>query len=377
MSSYSSPAPQGDSKATGAYAVAIAAQAGGTNNDGHATDSAGNVVVDFAWGNFPLQPNDVRRASVSNFGGGSAAAVGVASGLMHTVPGEAGADTGWAATTQVASTNLAYGDVTVNLNNGITSNVHMDNHVRAESAYAGYPLYTTSHQAVYRITQASGSGSVQTYTAPNNLLKAGDTVNITGTGLDGTNLTVASANQYTFTVAGSGTGSYINISGTARYTDETTSNDGAYVAGVDYVLVPSVLGFATASATDAMNDAELVPTTASAATNSPITVTAVSRTLGNATATITATGAGAAFPVGTSITISGLTNNDAEFDGSWIVTGSATNTVSFVSNGTSSVTDTGLSGSVKGTTGTIKTQSVAAGTASITAGTAVTITPWA
>jgi len=31
-----------------------------TNNDGHLLDSAGNVVVDFVWGNMPLQPNDVR-----------------------------------------------------------------------------------------------------------------------------------------------------------------------------------------------------------------------------------------------------------------------------------------------------------------------------
>ena len=69
MSSYISPLPTGDAKATGAYAVAIAATAGGTNNDGHATDSAGNVAVDFSWGNIPLQPNDVRRASVTNFGG--------------------------------------------------------------------------------------------------------------------------------------------------------------------------------------------------------------------------------------------------------------------------------------------------------------------
>jgi hypothetical protein len=31
-----------------------------TNNNGHPIDDAGNVVVDFVWGNIPLQPNDVR-----------------------------------------------------------------------------------------------------------------------------------------------------------------------------------------------------------------------------------------------------------------------------------------------------------------------------
>lgn len=32
-----------------------------TNNNGHLLDDKGNVVVDFVWGNFPLQPNDERE----------------------------------------------------------------------------------------------------------------------------------------------------------------------------------------------------------------------------------------------------------------------------------------------------------------------------
>jgi len=31
-----------------------------TNNNGNLLDDAGNIVVDFVWGNFPLQPNDQR-----------------------------------------------------------------------------------------------------------------------------------------------------------------------------------------------------------------------------------------------------------------------------------------------------------------------------
>jgi hypothetical protein len=31
-----------------------------TNNNGHLLDTAGNVAVDFVWGNLPLQPNDER-----------------------------------------------------------------------------------------------------------------------------------------------------------------------------------------------------------------------------------------------------------------------------------------------------------------------------
>jgi hypothetical protein len=249
MSSYSSPAAQGSDQGTGAYSVAIAAQAGGTNNDGHATDSAGNVVVDFVWGGQnPLQPNDERRASISNTGGSTY-------------------DRQWSATTQVASTNLAYGNISVAVGNTPARTVPMDNHVVAESGYASYPRFASTHQAVYRITQASGDGTTQTYTAPNNFLKAGDTVKIAGTGLDGTSLTVASANRYTFKVTGSSTGDYINISGTARYTDEITANDGAYVSGVAYVKVPSVLGLTEASATDALLDAELVKGTVTTSTD--------------------------------------------------------------------------------------------------------------
>ena len=358
MSSYISPAPQGDDKATGAYSVAIAAQAGGTNADGHATDSAGNLAVDFVWRNFPLQPNDERRASVSNTGGSDY-------------------DRQWSATTQVTNSNLAYGDLSVTVANALTKTVPADNHVIAESGWASYPAFANTHSAAYIITQASGDGTTQTYTAPNNFLKAGDTVNITGTGLDGTNLTVATANRYTFTVTASGTGSYINISGKVRYSDELTANDGAFVAGVDYVKVPSVLGFLTASAQDALNDAELTVTTASAATNAAKTVTAIARTSGSNLMVFTASGAGAAYGVGTQVVVSGFSNSDAFLNGTYTVVDNGTNTFTVRTVDTTTVALTGKSGAVVGLVGTIKTQSIAANAASIAAGAAITITPWA
>ena len=350
MSSYSSPAAQGSAQATGAYAAAIAAQAGGTNNDGHATDSAGNLVVDYVWGNYPLQPNDERRASVSNTGGSTY-------------------DAQWSATTQVASVNLAYGDVAVTVGNNPTRTVNMDNHVRAESGWSAYPLFANTHSAVYTITQASGDGTTQTYTAPNNYLAAGDTVNITGTGLDGTNLTVATANRYTFTVSGSGTGSYINISGKARYTDELTANDGAYVSGVAYVVVPNVVGLATASATDAMNDAELVPTTASAVTPAISNVALTSNVV-----TIT-TAAAHGYAAGDSATIAAVTNTAVNGTFTLLTASASTLTYALTHGNISSGADTGTV-KVAARAGTIKTQSVAAGASSIAAGTAVTITPY-
>jgi hypothetical protein len=379
MSSYISPAPQGDPKATGAYAVAIAATSGSVNNDGHATDSAGNVAVDQVWGNFPLQPNDVRRVAASNFGGarGSDVVTITSGGTMQNVPGK-DADYGWSATTMVASDNLAYGNLTKSLNNGITFAVKPDSHELAESGYSGYPANVRGNQAVYIITQATGNGSTQTYTAPNNFLKAGDTVNITGTGLDGNSLTVATANRYTFTVSASGTGTYINISGRVRYTDEVTANDGSYVSGVAYVRVPSVLGFTTASAVDVMTDVELIQTTASAATNTATQPTRINVTATD-TATVYVSGGTSTWPVGTKVTIAAGTGIPAALVGTWTVTGGSGSTLVITGSGwtvadTSSITP---GTRLTGTSGTIKSQSIAAGTGSIAAGAAVTITPWA
>lgn len=214
-----------------------------TNQDGHLLDDKGNVAVDFVWGNFPLQPNDIRR------------------------------DNG--------GTNLDY---------------TLDNHVIAETGYNGYPQYT-----------------------PN--------------------------------------------------------TDGAYdgVPPVAYVVVPNVLGQLTADAVDTLTDSEFTITTASAATNSGLTVTAVSRANGGL-AVLTASGAGAAFAIGTKVVIASV---DATVNGTYTVVDNATNSITVATPTTSALTLTGLTGTVKGLVGTIKSQSIAAGASDIAVGAAITITPWA
>jgi hypothetical protein len=212
-----------------------------TNQNGHLLDSAGNVAVDFVWGNFPLQPNDVRR------------------------------DNG--------GTNLDY---------------TLDNHVIAETGYNGYPQYT-----------------------PN--------------------------------------------------------DDGAYTNGTAYAIVPNVLGQATADAVDTLTDSGFTITTASAATNTAKTVTAVTRAEGGL-AVLTASGAGAAYAIGTKVVI---TSVDSSVNGTYTVVDKATNTFTVATTDTSALSLTGLSGSVKGLVGTIKTQSIAGGTGNTAFGAAITITPWA
>jgi hypothetical protein len=215
--------------------------AGTANQNGHTVDDSGNIQVDFVWGNFPLQPNDVRRDN-----GGS---------------------------------NLDY---------------TKDNHVIAETAYNGYPQYT-----------------------PN--------------------------------------------------------DDGAYTSGTAYVVVPNVLGQATADAVDTLTDSEYTITTAAAATNAAKTVTAVTRASGGL-AVLTASGAGAAYAIGTKVTIASV---DSTVNGTYTVVDKATNSLTVATTAKTVLNLTGLSGTVVGLAGTIKTQSIAANAGNIAVGAAITITPWA
>jgi hypothetical protein len=365
MSSYGSPAPQGDSKATGAYAVAIAAQAGGVNNDAHATDSAGNTVIDFVWGNLPLQPNDVRtEVAASNIGGSTG-------------------DTAWAQTTQVTGARLDYAGTSVYSGSNVLPNVTVKsaNHELDETAYAGYPLYTPS-AGKYNITQVDGDGTTITYQCQN-FYNGGETVDITGVSpFNLTSATIAKATRDYFTVTNSTAGSLININnGYVQVSNALTGNDGAYVAGVAYIDVPSVLGFTTALALDALKDAGYTAasiTTAANATNTATQPTGINVTTTSA-ATVTVAGGTGTWPVGTKVTIASGTGIPAALVGTWSVTGGSGTTLVIAGSGWT-VANTGAitpGTALTGASGTIKTQSVAAGAASIALGTTVTVTPWA
>lgn len=218
-----------------------------TNNNGNLLDTAGEVAIDFVWGNLPMQPNDVRPNAVS--------AVGTPGRLDPL----------------------------------------LDNHIIALSGWGGYPLFTAN-------------------------------------------------------------------------------SAGEDVAGpTDYVLVPSVIGLTTALATDAMKDASLVPTTASAATNTTKTVTALQREAGTTVLQVAVASHG--YAIGQKVTLADLS---ADFNGTYTVTTvPSANQINVTTTATTSYNASGLSGSVAAVAGTIKTQSVAAGANNTSVGAAVTITPWA
>ena len=315
--------------------------------EGNPLDNAGNVAVDFVWGNFPIQPNDLRTA-------GTPTATVTVGGSQNV---------GWTTTSTVNSALLNYA---------------YDSHAIAEANYSGHPGFIAA-DPVLRVTAASGNGTTVTYTAqnPNFLFAAGQNVTITGcttAAFNLTNATIATANAYQFTVTNSA-GSGVSITGQtaiAQLGAGASDSDGSYVGGVAYVTVPSVLGQTTANATAILTDLELVPTTGSAVTNTAKTVTAASRTSGSAVTTITASAHG--FVTGDKVV---LTSVDATVNGTYTATYISATQFSVSTAATSSLSLTGLSGSVSGVSGTVHTQSVAAGTASTAAGAAITIASWA
>jgi hypothetical protein len=165
---------------------------------------------------------------------------------------------------------------------------------------------------------------------------------------------------------------YEGWNGYPLFTPNTAGAEGA-----GYIVVPSVLGLTTAIATRVLTDDGLVVTAGTAATNAAIVVTGAARTAASSTLTFTATGAGAAFPVGTKVVVTGFTAPDTALNATHTVTASATDSISVVTTATTAVALTEQTASVVGLAGTIKTQSVAAGANEIEAGDAITITAFA
>jgi hypothetical protein len=319
-----------------------------TNNNGNLVDSSGNVAVDFVWGNFPMQPNDDRTD-------GTASVV---------VAANASENYAWSGYSVYPSARL---------------NASYDSHAIAEAEWANYPSFIAA-EPNYIVTAASGDGTTVTYTSQN-YYKGGETVNITGLSASAYNLsnaTVVNPTKVSFQVTNSANGGAITGQyGKVQSTTAVTAADGA---GIAYIVVPSVLGKTTALALDALKDAGYEAaniTTATAATNTAKTVTAAARTSGSNLLVFTASGAGAAYAVGTKVTVSAFTGGDAVLNGTYTVVDNATNTFTVQTTATTTVSLSAQTASVVGVAGTIKTQSTAANASSVATTATITITPWA
>jgi hypothetical protein len=166
---------------------------------------------------------------------------------------------------------------------------------------------------------------------------------------------------------------YQGWNGYPLYTENTAGAEGA-----GYIVVPSVLGVATALASRILTDDGLTVTTAAGATNTATQPTQINVTTTTA-ATVTVAGGTSTWAVGTKVTITAGTGIPAALVGTWTVTGGSGSTL--VISGTGwTVANTGAitpGTQLKGAAATIKAQSVAAGADSIAVGAAITITPWA
>ena len=93
-----------------------------TNNNGNLLDSAGNVAVDFAWGNFPMQPNDERTTTADYTTAPSTVVVAA----------NAADNYGWSGYTVYPSSRL---------------NPTLSFHDMAEAKYAGFPDFESGDGA--------------------------------------------------------------------------------------------------------------------------------------------------------------------------------------------------------------------------------------
>jgi hypothetical protein len=166
---------------------------------------------------------------------------------------------------------------------------------------------------------------------------------------------------------------YQGYNGYPKYTPNTQGPEGA-----GYILVPSVLGVATALASRILTDDGLTVTTATAATNTATQPTGVNATT-TTSATITIAGGTTTWPVGTKVTIASGTGIPSALQGTWTVTGGSGSTIIISGTGFTVANSGAITpGTVlKGAAATIKSQSVAAGADNIAVGAAITITPWA
>ena len=427
-----------------------------TNNNAHTLDSAGQPAVDFVWGNFPLQPNDVRgETAASNIGGTTGsnalgyktAVVTAASSDGTTVtytsantfnPGESvtitglstsaanltnaiiatasltnftvtsavsvtdtaqtasakvietairgiGADAYWSATTAQTGARLDFASTSAYSGSNAIANVAVKsaNHELDETSWASYPAYTPA-AANYMVTAASGDGTTVSYTSFNKL-QPGDTVNITGLTTSAFNLssaTVATANLLGFTVTNAATGTAVTgATGKVQSTTALTGSDGAYVSGVAYIDVPSILGFTTALGLDALKDAGFATaniTNTTGATNTATQPTQINVTTTTA-ATVTVAGGTSTWGVGTKVTIASGTGIPAALVGTWTVTGGSGSTLVIAGSGWT-VANTGAitpGTRLTGASGTVKSQSTAAGAASVALSATITMTSWA
>ena len=219
-----------------------------TNNNGNLLDSAGNVFVDFVWGNFPMQPNDERTttadytvapstevvaANASQNYGWSGYSVKPSSRLNPTLSNHAVVEAQYAGFPAFASGDGAYisGTAYIKVPNvlGLTTALAIDALRDAGYEAANITTASAATNAAVVVTEAARSAGVATFqitTATAHGYVAGNKVTISGTDatVNGT-WTVGAVTSTTFEVLGTATtvlalteltGSVVAVAGTIK-----------------------------------------------------------------------------------------------------------------------------------------------------------------
>lgn len=229
------------------------------SNSGHALDTSGNVQVDFVWGNFPTQPNDLRTTNTDTttattttdaVTGGSkrivpgksvhSDALGGWNGYPLFTPNDKGFFTGtaYSYTPYIVVPNVV-GLVLADAKDGLRDSGYQDTNVKTGTAQ------TNASKSITVVTRSAGSyDATITVAAGVAQYPVGTKITVSGSsGVDGTWTvkSVSSTNLITFTttantVLTSGTGSVVGVTGTV-YTQSVAANAATITGSSDITLV--------------------------------------------------------------------------------------------------------------------------------------------
>ena len=222
-----------------------------TNNNGNLLDSAGEVAIDFVWGNFPIQPNDARPDAASATLS-TTVTTRVAGRLAPTLNDHINALSGWNGYPQYTP-NTAGEDVAGSVDYVLVPSVIGLTTALATDAMSDSGLTPTTATAA---TNAAGSITDIDRTEGSNVARitgtgfaaaypAGAKITIASTGtVDGTwtvNNTESTDKVYFVTDAttalSSGTGSVIGVAGTIK-TQSTAAGANSVLTSATITVTP-------------------------------------------------------------------------------------------------------------------------------------------
>jgi hypothetical protein len=228
-----------------------------TNNNGNLLDSAGEVAIDFVWGNFPIQPNDARPDAASATLSESVT-TRVAGRLAPTLDNHIIALSGWNGF-PLYNPNTAGEDVAGSVDYvlvpsviGLTTALATDAMKDATLVPTTASAATNAAKSISAASRTAGSNTLTLTTGASHGYSAGQLVTITSvdssangtwvvSGGSGTTLTVGTTPTTALALTGL-TGSVVAVAGTIK-TQSVAAGANTISAGAAVTITP----WATAS----------------------------------------------------------------------------------------------------------------------------------